>query len=94
MRYSSTGRIPSRFQLLAAGLVVVGPFHILVSNTIHEAHESRLDKRYRRHDSTAYRYPPELVVSHANTPVQHQPPSKVEIGATNRQVSALAVGVS
>ena len=78
---------------MAAGLAVVGPFHIPVSNTIHEPHESRLDKRYRRHDSTAYRYPPELIVSHSSTPVQRQQPNRVEIAAADRQVSALAAVV-
>lgn len=74
--------------------MVVGPFHILVSNAIHETHESRLDKRYRRHDSTAYRYPPELIVSHSSTPVQLQQPNRVEIGAADQPAFALVAGVS
>lgn len=77
-----------------AGLAVVGPFHILVPNAIHETHESRLDKRYRRHDSTAYRYPPELIVSHSSTPVQRQQPNRVEIGAADQPAVELAAVVS
>ncbi len=70
------------------------PFHILVANPVHESHECWLDERDRRHYGTAYRYPPELIVSHSSKPEQHQQTNRVVIDAANQQAFVLAAVAS
>ena len=79
---------------MAAGLAVVGPFHIPVSDTVHKPHEGWLNEWDSSHYAASYRYPPELVVSHSSRLELHQRQNMVEIGAEDQQAFAPVAVVS